>query len=148
MKKIYDRKNMNQKFMIIGHKEITVDKNSDVFENYSFEGTNQKILNFEILFRYQIKETNNYLNVKNNTNLLFEDEYEIIFNDITNIKEIEEKSAEFNYKTLFLSKISHEFKNPIIGIVELVEIIQESQNEIPNGKSLVPSGNSKTFDYL
>jgi signal transduction histidine kinase len=49
------------------------------------------------------------------------DKYEFIFNDITRTKQIEQKNAEFKYKTLFLSKVAHEFKNPLLCIEELVE---------------------------
>jgi signal transduction histidine kinase/CheY-like chemotaxis protein len=51
--------------------------------------------------------------------------YEFIFNDITRSKQLEQKNAEFKYKTLFLSKVAHEFKNPLLCISELVEQIYE-----------------------
>jgi signal transduction histidine kinase len=54
------------------------------------------------------------------------DRYEFIFNDITRSKQIEQKNAEFKYKTLFLSKIAHEFKNPLLCISELVEQVYDS----------------------
>jgi hypothetical protein len=54
------------------------------------------------------------------------DRYEFIFNDITRSKQIEQKNAEFKYKTLFLSKIAHEFKNPLLCISELVEQVHDS----------------------
>jgi signal transduction histidine kinase len=53
------------------------------------------------------------------------DKYEFIFNDITRSKQIEQKNAEFKYKTLFLSKIAHEFKNPLLCISELVEQVHD-----------------------
>jgi signal transduction histidine kinase len=53
------------------------------------------------------------------------DKYEFIFNDITRSKLIEEKNAEFKYKNLFLSKVAHEFKNPLLCIGELVDQIRE-----------------------
>jgi signal transduction histidine kinase len=50
------------------------------------------------------------------------DKYEFIFNDVTRSK----LNAEFKYKNLFLSKIAHEFKNPLLCICELVnQIIEE-----------------------
>jgi signal transduction histidine kinase len=54
------------------------------------------------------------------------DRYEFIFNDITRSKQIEQKNAEFKYKTLFLSKIAHEFKNPLLCISELVEQVYDT----------------------
>jgi signal transduction histidine kinase len=56
------------------------------------------------------------------------DKYEFIFNDITRSKLIEEKNAEFKYKNLFLSKVAHEFKNPLLCICELVDQIIEETN--------------------
>jgi two-component sensor histidine kinase/CheY-like chemotaxis protein len=53
------------------------------------------------------------------------DKYEFIFNDVTRSKLIEEKNAEFKYKNLFLSKVAHEFKNPLLCICELVDQISE-----------------------
>ena len=47
---------------------------------------------------------------------------------------------------MFLSKIAHEFKNPLMGISELVDIIQEEQ--IQNRKNLMPNTKSKKFDYF
>jgi signal transduction histidine kinase/CheY-like chemotaxis protein len=53
------------------------------------------------------------------------DRYEFIFNDISRPKQIEQKSAELKYKTLFLSKVAHEFKNPLLCICELVDQVNE-----------------------
>jgi signal transduction histidine kinase len=47
--------------------------------------------------------------------------YEFIFNDATLIKDIERRKTELKFKNIFLSKIAHEFKNPLICINELVE---------------------------
>jgi hypothetical protein len=58
------------------------------------------------------------------------DKYEFIFNDITRSKLIEEKNAEFKYKNLFLSKIAHEFKNPLLCICELVDQISEERTGV------------------
>lgn len=55
-----------------------------------------------------------------------EDNYDFIFNDISRVKMVEEKNAEFKYKTLFLSKVAHEFKNPLVCITELVDQSVES----------------------
>ena len=41
-------------------------------------------------------------------------EIEFIFNDVTNIKNFETKNTELKCKTVYLSKIAHEFKNPLI----------------------------------
>jgi signal transduction histidine kinase/CheY-like chemotaxis protein len=54
------------------------------------------------------------------------DRHEFIFNDITRSKQIEQYNAEIKYRTLFLSKIAHEFKNPLICISELVEQVYDN----------------------
>jgi nitrogen-specific signal transduction histidine kinase/CheY-like chemotaxis protein len=59
----------------------------------------------------------------NNKSLI--DRYEFIFNDVTRPKLIEQNKAEFKYKALFLSKVAHEFKNPLLCICELVDQISE-----------------------
>jgi signal transduction histidine kinase len=81
----------------------------------------------------------NYLtnNKDNNSHLHFEvygrrsreNSYEFIFNDISRVKIIEEANAEVKYKSLFLSKVAHEFKNPILCITELIDqIFDEIKN--------------------
>jgi nitrogen-specific signal transduction histidine kinase len=64
-------------------------------------------MNFEIHCRYN----------PNNP----EAELEILFNDVTRTKTNEKDKAEYKYKTLFLSKVAHEFKNPLICISELID---------------------------
>jgi nitrogen-specific signal transduction histidine kinase len=54
--------------------------------------------------------------------------YEFIFNDISKIKIIEESNAEIKYKSLFLAKVAHEFKNPILCITELIAQIFDELN--------------------
>jgi anti-sigma regulatory factor (Ser/Thr protein kinase)/CheY-like chemotaxis protein len=49
--------------------------------------------------------------------------YEFIFNDVSRVKVIEEANAEVKFKTLFLSKVAHEFKNPILCVTELIDQI-------------------------
>jgi signal transduction histidine kinase len=50
------------------------------------------------------------------------DEYvlELLLNDVTRSKTIERQNAEFKYKTMFLSKVAHEFRNPLVSIAELI----------------------------
>jgi signal transduction histidine kinase len=54
------------------------------------------------------------------------DNFDFMLNDISNVKVSEEINAEFRYKSMFLSKVAHEFKNPILSITELTEQIKES----------------------
>jgi nitrogen-specific signal transduction histidine kinase len=72
--------------------------------------------------------------------------YEFIFNDITRSKQIEQKNAEFKYKTLFLSKIAHEFKNPLLCISELVE--QVSDNLVNNKHIATENNNSEILKRI
>jgi signal transduction histidine kinase len=64
-------------------------------------------------------------------------EYEFIFNDITRSKLIEEKNAEFKYKNLFLSKIAHEFKNPLLSICELVDQVNDEIIKIVHDLNII-----------
>jgi nitrogen-specific signal transduction histidine kinase len=57
-------------------------------------------------------------------------ELEFLFNDVTRTKIIEEKNAEFKYKCIFLSKVAHEFKNPLVCITELITQISEDLEAI------------------
>jgi signal transduction histidine kinase len=50
---------------------------------------------------------------------------DFVFNDNTQAREIQ--SAETKYKTLFFSKVAHEFKNPLICITELVDQLNDSE---------------------
>lgn len=56
---------------------------------------------------------------------LNEYELEFLFNDVTRSKIVEKQKAEFKYKSLFLSKVAHEFKNPLICIGELIHQIND-----------------------
>ena len=46
---------------------------------------------------------------------------EIILNDVTRTQIEQEKNAEIRYKSTLLSKVAHEFKNPLICLTEIVE---------------------------
>jgi signal transduction histidine kinase/CheY-like chemotaxis protein len=114
-KGIYLQKDLKENFMFLGYKEMLLSSDEDPTLS-KFEKKK-----YEVYFRTIIRE---------------EEEYEVIFNDISEIKLIEEKSAELKYKSLFLSKVAHEFKNPLICISELV-------NEL---KTLSKSTNKSTFN--
>jgi signal transduction histidine kinase len=68
--------------------------------------------------------------------------FELLFNDVTRVKFQEEENADFKYKTLFLSKVAHEFKNPLLCITELVEQIKEEVKVIEGNQQ------GKIFDIL
>ncbi len=50
-----------------------------------------------------------------------DDKFEILVTDISNIVKNEELNAQNKYKKLFLNKFSHEFKNPILNINQLIK---------------------------
>jgi signal transduction histidine kinase len=97
LNKYYDEKENN--FIFLGTKD--------------FELTASCIINIEVFGRCYSSNHNKI------------DQYEFIFNNITRTKQIEQKNAEFKYKTLFLSKVAHEFKNPLLCICELVDQVGE-----------------------
>ena len=53
------------------------------------------------------------------------DDIEFIFNDITRTKEFEHREYNIKIKNVFLTKIAHEFKNPLISLSELILQIKE-----------------------
>lgn len=69
-----------------------------------------------------------------------DEELEILFNDVTRTKMREKQNAEFKYKSLFLSKVAHEFKNPLICIGELIDQSHEQSPADSNFK--------KTLDQI
>jgi signal transduction histidine kinase len=74
------------------------------------------------------------------------DRHEFIFNDITRSKQIEQNNAEIKYKTLFLSKVAHEFKNPLLCISELVD--QVNDNLLINKHSKAENNNSDILKQI
>jgi signal transduction histidine kinase len=61
------------------------------------------------------------------------DNFEIILNDITAFAKREELATQTHYKTLFLSKICHEFRNPISNIIYLSELQEEMFTRVADG---------------
>lgn len=116
--------NKSENFSYIGRGKIMYESNTTDDELRSNE------LVYEILTRYES-----------------DDHFQIIFDDITRTKLYEEKSAEFKYKNLLLAKIAHEFKNPIICIMELADELVEKEKI--NKKSNKEISLISTFsDYL
>ena len=104
----------------LGFKNIITNNKEKLekFNNFTFFG--------EITFSTnKINSTNTYFEIYCRISSLekLDDidkcEIEIIFKDITRSKIYEEQKLEIKYKTVFLSKVAHEFKNPLISIVEL-----------------------------
>jgi signal transduction histidine kinase len=74
--------------------------------------------------------------------------YELLFKDITRAKQQEEINADFKYKTLFLSKVAHEFKNPVLCITELVEQVKEELKKVNANVSELLKQITSISDYL
>ncbi len=92
-----------------------------------------KEINVEIFYKYNREEK----------------ELDLMLKDVSRTKWNEQKSAEFKYKTVFLSKIAHEFKNPIVSMCELVNQSQDNLDEL-NERSMMNVKNSlqKNFDQI
>lgn len=56
---------------------------------------------------------------------------EIMFNDVSEIVENEKEKAVVNSRSMYLSKIAHEFKNPITSIMELTNQIKDEKKKLP-----------------
>ena len=55
---------------------------------------------------------------------------DIIFNDITNVKNTEKLNTEMKLKTNLFGKIAHEFKTPIITITSELEVLENNLEEL------------------
>jgi CheY-like chemotaxis protein len=74
--------------------------------------SNGRSFKFQVLFRIKILDVGNSL-------------LEIMFNDVSEIVENEREKAVINSRSIYLSKIAHEFKNPITSIMELSNQIKD-----------------------
>jgi signal transduction histidine kinase/CheY-like chemotaxis protein len=127
MKILYKESNMKEKFMLIGFKELVLDYPSLENSDNNNPSKKREILNFEVYFRCHLRNKDYQENQSPCLHPDDEEGFEIIFNDVTKIKKNEHRTAELKYKTQFLSKIAHEFKNPLICISELVEMIRQEK---------------------
>jgi signal transduction histidine kinase len=78
---------------------------------------------------------------------------EFIFNNVSHISKIEEYQAKIKYRTIFLSKIAHEFKNPLISISELINQISSLLCKSSQGLNIVKLQNKINhikylYDYM
>jgi signal transduction histidine kinase/CheY-like chemotaxis protein len=134
---VYDNKKINALEQV---KTILDDKYSEIGDNFVFLGTKDvevtttSFINLEVFGRCYSSSHN------------IIDKHEFIFNDITRSKQIEQNNAEIKYKTLFLSKIAHEFKNPLLCISELVQ--QVDDNLVTNVESKAENNNSELLKQI
>ncbi len=121
-------------------KSIHLNQNSDFFDNLIKELFSRENCNNFVLYgdkKVECPYTGNtiYLEIYfHHTNSLKEGhKLTFIFNDVTRTREIQD--AEFKFKTIFLSKIAHELKNPLICMTELVNQLSELQENDCNNKT-------------
>lgn len=55
-------------------------------------------------------------------------EVEFLFKEVTQAKILENQKSEFQSKSIYLSKVAHEFKNPLLCIVELLDKLKDISN--------------------
>jgi signal transduction histidine kinase len=116
------------KFVYLGEKSFKIadESSSEKIENY-----------FEVYCRCSVKNTCNPI------------ELDFMFNDVTRSKYYQKQKMEFKYKTLFLSKVANEFKNPLISINELInQILSLNSHNIKNSDFVnksSPQKNNKLY---
>jgi signal transduction histidine kinase/CheY-like chemotaxis protein len=124
----YLEKNKNDSnFKYLGTKHLDIISNNS--SSFNIDGNTNSFIYLEVQGRCFV--TNNG-----------EKNFEFIFNDVSRIKIIEETNAEFKFKSLLLSKVAHEFKNPLLCIVELVDSIME----IVEVETIVSNSSSNSFE--
>lgn len=84
--------------------------------------------NFQCIGDISISVQQQEYNFEVHYRIINESEMDFLFNEVSRTKMKENQQAELKYKSLFLSKIAHEFKNPLICINE---IINQSFEELP-----------------
>ncbi len=93
--------------------------NNQFFHFFTFkmkiknEESNIEKINYSIYFRFS--------NLSN--------KLELIFHDISNIHKIVSAKAQNKIKKKFMKKFSHEFRNPLLNIVQLIKNIKTSKTE-------------------
>jgi len=113
------------------------------FDQFHFLGT-VKIKNFLSTLTqeniYQIYIRNNFFN----------ENIEFLIYDITSVKKVEDYRAQNKYKKMFLNKFSHEFRNPILNISQLIKNVksQLSSTIEPFGILKTKSDFSKSIDEI
>jgi len=127
----------------------------------------QRISTFKNLMEVieKIKENQQNFSILGNKTLLNEDKIEISFRfnkefnyiefnvkDISLITKIQEYQAKIKYRTLFLSKVAHEFKNPLFSIAELINQLSENMRKYGDNcliqKNLLDIRNISNYMFL
>ncbi len=110
------------KFELLGLCEMKVTKKIDLEPHYKPLSEYSSVRYYHVFYRKIIRENKIFI--------------EFILNDFTDLKETERINAENKYKEIIFTKIAHEFKTPLIGILYLVSKCLNNKLEI-NKKHLL-----------
>jgi len=117
--------------------KLKFSNNNEFYKLFSFKRKIDKdgieeLINLEIFFRY------NKISKK----------IEFLFNDISHVLEIARSKVENKLKKKILNKFSHEFRNPLMNIIQLIKNLKMiSLESKTNAKEFISSARNKnTFD--
>jgi signal transduction histidine kinase len=126
-------------------------KEIEVINQNILDNIGQRILTFENLMKVidKIKENQQNFSILGNKTFLNEDKIEISFRynkefnyvefnvkDISLITKVQDYQAKIKYRTLFLSKVAHEFKNPLFSMVELINQLSDKLKQYGDNYSI------------
>jgi len=122
---IYEIVNNEESFTSFTYLGLISFKVDTYKENTNFSSSNINDSKYQIMFRIVSHESEeNYL--------------EIMFQDVSEVVQVEREKAVLNTRSLYLSKIAHEFRNPISAIMELTSnIIESSSKAEENNKDFI-----------
>jgi len=122
---IYEIVNNDESFTSFTYLGLISFKVDTYKENTNFSSSNINDTKYQIMFRIVSHESEeNYL--------------EIMFQDVSEVVQVEREKAVLNTRSLYLSKIAHEFRNPISAIMELTSnIIESSSKAEENNKDFI-----------
>lgn len=114
-----------------------VERKIKTFVNFLFENFDDE--KYQLLGRIKIKEKIDSFSEENIFQVYIRNNksnqtIEFLFSDISSVIKREDNRAQNKYKKMFLNKFSHEFRNPILNISQLLKNIKEDIQDI-NEKS-------------
>jgi CheY-like chemotaxis protein/signal transduction histidine kinase len=109
---IYEKVKDDESFTSFTYLGVVSFKGESFRENKNFSNSSINDSKYQIMFRIVSHDSEeNYL--------------EIMFQDVSEVVQVEREKAVLNTRSLYLSKIAHEFRNPISAIMELCSNIIE-----------------------
>jgi signal transduction histidine kinase/CheY-like chemotaxis protein len=121
LKKFLEENIKNEEFTLIGMTQIN---EGDTIISY-----------YEVFGRYYLM-SNDYGVLDKN--------YSLMFNDVSDVK----ANAELQFKSIFLSKVAHEFKNPLLCIKELINQLLDQYNSVAEPAQDIFENIKCMSDYL